>query len=139
MVNTGADANNIFRLVEHIMIEDIKNQAHGYFGLQGIGNVNQILSNPLIVSDITQLAGGNKTKIQNFRDMVRSIEESITKTSLKKLRLHHREYEWTDDGGLIRNDRTTMIYLTFQSINPATRIGVSNLNYEIDKSTLAKF
>ena len=27
-----------------------------------------------------------------------------TKTSLKKLRLHQKGFEWTDDGGLIRNN-----------------------------------
>ena len=32
-----------------------------------------------------------------------------------------------------------MIYLIFKSINPDTRIAVSNLKDEIDKSTLAKF
>ena len=32
-----------------------------------------------------------------------------------------------------------MLYLTFKSINPATSIGVSNLKYDIYKSTLAKF
>ena len=50
MINTGTGANNIFRVVEHIMLEDIKNQANGYFGLQGIGNVNQVMSNSLEVS-----------------------------------------------------------------------------------------
>ena len=32
-----------------------------------------------------------------------------------------------------------MLYPIFKNINPATRIGVSNLKYEIEKSTLAKF
>ena len=32
-----------------------------------------------------------------------------------------------------------MLYLLFNIINPATRIGVSNLKYEIEKATLAKF
>ena len=32
-----------------------------------------------------------------------------------------------------------MIYLIFKNIDPATRIGVSNLKYEIEKATLAKF
>ena len=32
-----------------------------------------------------------------------------------------------------------MFYLIFKIINPATRIGVSNLKDEIEKSTLAKF
>ena len=41
--------------------------------------------------------------------------------------------------GLIRNDGYTMICLIFKRINPATRIGVSNLKYEIEKATLAKF
>ena len=32
-----------------------------------------------------------------------------------------------------------MLYPVFKSINPVTRIGVSNLKDEIEKSTLAKF
>ena len=32
-----------------------------------------------------------------------------------------------------------MIHLLLKSIKPATRIGVSNLKYEIDKATLSKF
>ena len=40
---------------------------------------------------------------------------------------------------LISNDGPTMIYIVSKSINPATRIGVSNLKYEIEKATLAKF
>ena len=32
-----------------------------------------------------------------------------------------------------------MLYLVFKNINPDTRIGVSNLEYEIEKSILSKF
>ena len=32
-----------------------------------------------------------------------------------------------------------MIYLIFKSINPATKIGVSKLKYEIEKETVTKF
>ena len=32
-----------------------------------------------------------------------------------------------------------MLYLLFKIINPDTRIGVSNLKYEIKKSNIAKF
>ena len=32
-----------------------------------------------------------------------------------------------------------MLYLILKIINPATRIDVSNLKYEIEKATLAKF
>ena len=69
----------------------------------------------------------------------KAIEGSVTKTYHKKLKLHFMKYEWTDSGGIIRNDGTNIIYLTFKSINPATRIGVSNLKYEIWKANLAKF
>ena len=41
--------------------------------------------------------------------------------------------------GLVTNDVTNVIYLLFKSINPDTSIGVSNLKYDIDTSTLAKF
>ena len=39
----------------------------------------------------------------------------------------------------MRDDGTTMFYLIFKNINPDARIGVSNLKYDIEKSTLAKF
>ena len=71
--------------------------------------------------------------------IAKAIEGSMTNTSLKKLRLHRGEYEYPDAGIIIRNDRPTMLYLIFKGINTATRIGVSNLEYEIDKATLAKF
>ena len=59
MVSTGAVANNIFRVVEHIIIEYIQNKAHEYFGLQKIGSLNQVVPNPLTVLSLTQLAYGN--------------------------------------------------------------------------------
>ena len=61
------------------------------------------------------------------------------KTSLSKLRIHQREYQWYDYGGIISIYIPTMIYLLFKIINTSTRIGVSNLKYETDKATLAKF
>ena len=41
--------------------------------------------------------------------------------------------------GIMRYYGPTILYHLFKSIYPATRIVVSNLKYEIDKSTLAKF
>ena len=79
---------------------------------------------------------------QNFFDIVLSdviykpIDVSMTNTSVKKLRLHQREYEWADYGGLINNDVPAIIYLLLKSINPETRIGIPNLKYEIEKETL---
>ena len=56
--------------------------------------------------------------------IAKSIEGSIAKTSLKKLRISHGEYEWTDAGGLISNYGTITIYLLFKGLIPDTRIGV---------------
>ena len=39
----------------------------------------------------------------------------------------------------MRNYGPAVLYLLFKSINPDTRIGVSNLTDEIHKSTLAEF
>ena len=114
----------------------------------GIGNVTDRLPIPLIVSPINYFSDKNanqETEIQNLYDRVRpdmidsEIKGSITKTSLKKLRLHHGEYEWTGYGGLVRNDGHNMICLILKIINTDTRIGFSNLKYEIEKATLAKF
>ena len=63
--------------------------------------------------------------------IAKEIGGSITKTFFKKLMIHLGEYEWDDFGGLIRNDGPTMINLLFKRINSYTRIGVSNLKYEI--------
>ena len=41
--------------------------------------------------------------------------------------------------GLIRSDETTIMYLLFKRINPATSIGVSNLKDEIEKAIVANF
>ena len=71
--------------------------------------------------------------------ITKAIWGSITKTLLKKLRLDLREYKWSGARGLIRNIVPAMLYLLFKIINPDTRIGVSNLKDEIEKSTLAKF
>ena len=60
MVNTGTGANNIFRVVEHIILEDIQNIVNWYFLMQVIGDVNQILPNPLILSALTKLAFGDE-------------------------------------------------------------------------------
>ena len=43
-----------------------------------------------------------------------------------------------DDGGLISNNITSMLYLIFKRINPATSISVSNPKNENEKVTLAK-
>ena len=70
-------------------------------------------------------------------DMIfKAIKGSIKNTYIRKLRLHCTKYEWRYDEWIIRNDGTTMIYLIFKRINPATRIFFSNLKYEIDKATL---
>ena len=71
--------------------------------------------------------------------IAKAVEELITNIYIKKLRLHHGEYAWTDDGFIVRNDGHTVFCLIFRIINSDTRIGVSNLKYEIEKSNLAKF
>ena len=49
MVETGAGDKTIFLKVDYIQIWDMQVQVFGYFGLQGIGNLNQVLPNPMVV------------------------------------------------------------------------------------------
>ena len=66
MLYTGEYAKDIFREVEQIQISDIHHQAHGYFRMLGIGNVvNQVISNPLVVSAIQKL-DSNVQEVQMF-------------------------------------------------------------------------
>ena len=65
MVQTGAGEKNIFSMVEKIQLADIRHQAHGYFGLIGIGNVINPLRNTLVLLAIKNLATNNQ-KETNF-------------------------------------------------------------------------
>ena len=78
MVETCADANNIFNQKYQIQISYTHHRAHGYFGLKGIGNVVNVLPNPLVVTDLLNLATSAQ-EVQNFYDMVHSdmIDNSI--------------------------------------------------------------
>ena len=106
--------------------------------------MNIAFPNPLQLSALQNLAK-NQQWIQKFHDRVlsdiisKSIEGSITKTSLNKLIIHRREYKWSEDGGLIRNSVPTMIDLLLKSIKSATSIGDSNLKYHIEKATSDHF
>ena len=85
---------NIFAQAEQIEIEDIQLQSQEYFGLQGIGDVDQYLPEPLHVLALQNLSSDDEQEIVKFHDRVcseiidKGIEGSITKNSLKKLRLH---------------------------------------------------
>ena len=61
MVNTVTVPKNIFRLVEQIILEEVKSQAHGYFGLIVIGNAVDNLPIPFTVSSLTQLSDNSVT------------------------------------------------------------------------------
>ena len=44
-----------------------------------------------------------------------------------------------DTRGLIINYGPNILYFLFKIINPATRIGIFNLNNEVDKENISKF
>ena len=67
------------------------------------------------------------------------IEVSITKKYIKKPSIHRGEYEWADARAIISNYWPTIIHLLLKSINPDTKIDVSNPKYKIDKENLIKF
>ena len=95
-------------------------QSHGYFVLLVIGNVNIPFPNPLVVTALQNLlintwVGGVFYDMVLLYMITKSIEGSITKASLKKLRLRRREYEWADAWGIIMNDGSTMICLIFKA------------------------
>ena len=69
MVQTGAGNNKIFSQVEQINIVDMHIQAFGYFVLQVIVNINQVLPKPLVVSSPQNLSN-TVYEVQNFYDRV---------------------------------------------------------------------
>ena len=88
----------------------------GYFGLQVIGNVDQVNPNSLVVQALQNIANDTQEK-QIFYDRIHSdmihkeIEGSITNNSINKLRLHQREYECDDNWGFVSNYEPTIIYI----------------------------
>ena len=71
MIITGASAKNIFSVLDQIQLVDIHYQSFEYFGLHGIGNINVALTNPLVVSDLLNLATSNQG-VKHYFDRVRS-------------------------------------------------------------------
>ena len=66
MVKNGAGARNIFSVVEQIHLAYMHIQVYGYFELKGIGSLHQVLPNPLTVSALKQLAGGNENETKKY-------------------------------------------------------------------------
>ncbi len=52
--------------------------------------------------------------------------------------LQKPKFQWTDSGGNVYNDGPTMLKIIMDGINPSTRVGVSALQAQIEKATLAK-
>ena len=71
MVRTGAGNKNIFSQVDQINIADMHIQSFGYFVLQVIVNINQVLPNPIVVSYLQNLPN-TIYEVENFYDRVRS-------------------------------------------------------------------
>ena len=69
MAWTNTDVKNIFRLLEHIQISEIQEQAHGYFGLLGNGNVIDPLPIPLKVSYLTHLSYNDIAKATEIKNV----------------------------------------------------------------------
>ena len=69
MVWTTTGANNIFRVVEHIQLAEIQEQAHGYFGMLGNGNFIDPLPIPLQVSSITYLSYNYRTQATEIKNV----------------------------------------------------------------------
>ena len=94
MVETGEGPNKLFRQVEQIHIADIHYQDHEYFVLVVVGNVgNNVLPDPLVVSDLQNLAGDPQQIKQSYDrvcpDIIpKTIYDSITKIYINILRLH---------------------------------------------------
>ena len=102
----------------------------------------------MTISFLTNLSHGTQTKateIPNFFDRLRSyikakaIERSITKNMMRNLGFIVGYMNRQKRGGVISNYGPTMLELIFKIINLDTRIGVSNLKYDIETTTLPKF
>ena len=63
MVITATGAKDVFIVAEQIQLASIKEQAHVYFGLQVILNIDIALTIPLTVSDLDNLVGGDAVEI----------------------------------------------------------------------------
>ena len=94
IVNNTVGNKIIVWTVYRIDIEDMHLQNQGYFGLQGIINLNQCLTDTLKTSDLIKLEDSDAKKIMIFHERVfkeinaKSFEVLIKKTSLKNHRVH---------------------------------------------------
>ena len=119
-----------------------KNQVWGYFGLQGIGNQNQPIPDPLAAHNIQNTGADDQQEHdlynRSYSDMLsKAIEGLITKTHLNIFSTSQgfRMGRWFF---YIRMDAPTGIYLLLKGINTTNRIGAFNLKDDIGKGKFYK-
>ena len=67
------------------------------------------------------------------------IENSLTTASLKTLFSKKKHFQWKDQFGNLSNDGPVMLQLLIESVNPSTRVGVSDLKQQIRSIKLVTF
>ena len=71
--------------------------------------------------------------------IAKRIQNSLTATSWTTLFNKRRHYTWTDANGNVSYDGPTMLFLIVSSINPSTRVGVSDLKSNLRSAKLVNF
>ena len=99
----------------------------------------------MTTADLTDIDTNPVSKKQFFERMrsemiAERIEGVISTESLKSLMLRKKEFTWTNSvDGHASHDGPTMLKILVQSINPTTRVGVSDYKDRISAARMNKF
>ena len=144
LINTSTGMKKILEDFDTISLEDVQKQA-----AQIWNNAAATRADPLpgdfTITDLPNVAT-DATEKETFYKRMRSrmisarIEGVISAESHKSLMLRKKDFTWTSatDGHPI-HDGPTMLKILVQSINPTTRVGVSDYKERISSARMNKY
>lgn len=141
--NSGNDVKkSIIRNYTEVTLHHVKQQA-----LKLWGNKNATLDTPfpgvLEVQNLDPANDENDRKLYflqvRSRMIAKRIEGSITPASWNSLLQKSKDFAWMRSNGNIEYDGPTMLKIIIATINPTTRVGVSDVTLEIQNARLNKY
>ena len=142
--NGTATRRKILEDFDQITLLDVQKQARQIWNNQN-ANYDDPMPEEFTITDLPNIAGDDAQRRQFFlrmrsRMIASRLEGVISSESHKSLMLRKKEFTWTDpnDGHPIF-DGPTMLKILVQSINPTTRVGVSDYKERISSARMNKF
>ena len=146
LINQIPDAagNNLSILedFDKVTLDQVKAQSAKTFNNFGFALGND-LPDPMVQTVLDPANNGDHLRMfyrqSRSRMIAKRIQNSLTSASWKVLFSKRKHYSWRAPNGTVSYDGPTMLYLIVSSVNPSTRVGVSDLKTNLRQARLVQF